>query len=97
LNAARKRAFEALISSLPFAPDRNALERVLLVFLRASGVGVIYLEVPETGIRLILEARPSGGVRSASEATKVGNVDWVESMSKLVPACQAWMRAQLPK
>lgn len=93
---ARKEVFLDLIAALDRAPDRWALENALLVFLRASGIQKIDLLVPETGHRIKLEARPSGST-GGSEGTSVDDIYWVKSMSKVVPACQIWMRAQLAK
>lgn len=93
----RRKALEDLIDALSAARNRNALEDTIIQFLRVSGVGVIDLEVDGTGLRIVLEALPNSGARHASEGTAIDDVDWLKSMSKLVPACQRWMRAQLAK
>jgi hypothetical protein len=93
----RKKGLEALIDALSSAHDRSALEETLMVFLHTSGVGKIDLAVPGTGLRIVLEAGPNGGGRYASEDTGNLEVDWRSIMSKLIPACQKWMREQLRK
>jgi hypothetical protein len=93
----RRKGLEALIDALSSAHDRGALEETLMVFLRASGVGRIDLAVPGTGLQIVLEAGPNGGGRYASEGTGPFDVDWRSIMSKLIPACQNWMRDQLQK
>lgn len=94
----RKVALSVLIDALSHARDRNALETTIMTFLRASGIGTINLPVPETGLRIILESSSGNmGGRLASEGTTVDDVNWLKSMSKLIPACQKWMREQIGK
>jgi hypothetical protein len=93
----RKKPLEDLIAALSSARNRKALEHSLIQFLRASGAGRIDLAVEGTGLRIVLEALPSGGARYASEGTPTEDVDWLQRMPKLIPACQKWMRAQLEK
>jgi len=95
--AKKKKALETLIEGLSSAKDREALEHTVLLFLRVSGVGLIDLEVPETGLRVILEFRADGAKSYRSEGTAVDDVNWLKSMSKLIPACQKWMREQIAK
>jgi hypothetical protein len=95
--ALRKKAFEDLADALSAAPNRDALESTLMVFLRASGVEKIDLLVPETGHRIKLRAGPNGGGSWGSETPQSDDVDWHQSMAKLIPACQKWMRAQISK
>ena len=79
------------------AQDRNALENTSILFLQVSGVGKIDLEIPETGLRVRLQVRPDGAKVYDSQGTSVDDINWLKSMSKVIPACQKWMRGQLAK
>ncbi len=92
----RREALQSLIDAISGARDRKALEDTLLLFLRVSGVKKMNMEVPATGIRIRLEALPSGA-SYGSEGTPGDDVRWLKLMPKLIPVCQAWMRSQLPK
>jgi len=92
----REESLGMLIDALSHAPDRSALENTILVFLGASGVRKIDLQVPETGLRIRLEVFPNGS-SMGSEGTSADDIDWLKSMSKLIPACQKWMRDRLAK
>ncbi len=94
--AARKRALGTLIDGLSSAQDRYCLQGALLVFLRASDTHEIDLEVPEAGITVRLSVQGQDGYRSDSQGTQVGDTQWKKVIDKLIPACQKWMRAQLP-
>jgi hypothetical protein len=68
-----------------------------MLFLRVTGTAKIDLEVPETGHRIKLAPMPNGGGSYGSEGTAADDVNWLKSMSKLIPACQKWMREQIQK
>ncbi len=95
--AALKKALEALVVGVASAKDRYGLEAALLTFLRASGVPSIYLPVDGTGITINLATLGRDGYRSSSEGTPADDVRWKKRMDKLIPACQEWMRVNLPK
>lgn len=90
----RKEVFRDLIAALDQASDRSALERTMMVFLRASGVRKIDLPIRETGHRIKMEALPSGSAIGC-EGTAVDDIYWLKSISQIIPACQIWMREQL--
>jgi hypothetical protein len=94
--AAKEKALGTLIDALSSAKDRYALQETLMLFLRVTGTAKIDLEVPETGHRIKLATLPSGG-SYGSEGTAADDVSWLKSMSKLIPACQKWMREQIQK
>jgi hypothetical protein len=92
-----------LVDSFSAAPDRAALEVALMVYLRASHVLKMDLEIPEGGVRVKLEATGGGsageGYRMGSES--FGEVskhprdhNWTEKMKIVIPACQQWAREQ---
>jgi hypothetical protein len=95
--AAKKKALDALIDALSGAPDRWALEKTIILFLRVTGVGKIDLPIPDTGHRIRLECLPNGGGRYDCQGTTTDDIYWVKSISKIVPVCQKWMREQLAK
>ncbi len=95
--AALKKALEALVEGAASARDREGLEEALLTFLRASGVPSVYLPVEGTGITIQLATLGQDGYRSSSEGTPPDDVRWKKRMNQLIPACQEWMRVNLPR
>ena len=93
----RKKALDALIDGIAAAPDRNALEGAVMVFLQSSGAGALRLGIPETPLQVRLEYRKDGTKVYGSEGTPVDDIEWHKFMPKVIPACQNWMREQLPK
>jgi hypothetical protein len=91
-----KTALESLIGALSAAKDRSAVEELVMTFLRVSGAGKIALDIPEAGVRIKLEAKANGAKSYGSSAPK-DDIYWVKVMPKVIPACQQWMREQLPK
>jgi hypothetical protein len=99
-------ALGILIDGFSVAPDRSALEAALLIYLRASRVGKMLLEIPEGGVRLKLEAADgeagasytSTGSESFGERSKHPlDHNWREKMKIIIPVCQQWAREQLKK
>jgi hypothetical protein len=95
--AAKKKALDTLIDALSGAPDRWALEKTIILFLRVTGVTKIDLRIPETGHRILLECLPNDGGRYGCEGPSDDDTYWVKSISKVIPAVQKWMRDQLAK
>jgi hypothetical protein len=95
--SARKKALETLIDAVSAAQDRRCLEGALLAFLRASDTRKIDLAVPETGITIKISIQGKDAYSLASEGTPVDDIWWKKRIDKLIPACQEWMRANLPK
>ncbi|HZF00127.1 MAG TPA: hypothetical protein VE981_24165 [Planctomycetota bacterium] len=58
---------------------------------------------PQTGLHptakvlVKLEPSPNRGGRYASDTGPSVDSNWANAMPKLIPACQKWMREQLPK
>jgi hypothetical protein len=90
----RKKGLEALIDALGSASDRTALEHGIMVFLRASQVGRIDLDIPEAAVRVKLAFTKEG---AQSFDSRGPDVNWRSVLSKVIPACQKWMRGQLAK
>jgi hypothetical protein len=97
---------DILIDSFSAAADRSALEKALLVYLRATQVLKMNLEIPEGGVRVNIEATggstAEGGCRMGSES--FGEVskhprddNWTEKLKIIIPACQQWAREQLKR
>jgi hypothetical protein len=91
-------ALNALIDGLSSSRDRYALQSPLMLFLRISGARKISLEVPGTGLHVILEAKADGSESYASQGVPAdGDTAWKSVMPKLIPACQTWMRERLAR
>lgn len=91
-DAERKKALSVLIDAFAAAPERSALESVVMIFLRASGTPSIDLAVPDAGVRVRLEPLPNGGGQYASEGPDPA---WKSVLTKVVAACQAWARERI--
>ena len=100
--AEKKQALALLVNSLGQVVDRGTFQRVVLLFLRASGIGSMALEVPEVGAMIRLEALSDGGWSSSSEDLPGSNVDpssiefgWQKQMPAVARRCQQWCRERL--
>jgi hypothetical protein len=100
------RALDILIDSFSAARDRSGLEEALLVFLRASKIFKMSLEIPDGGVRIRVEATGDGvaeggsilGSENWGEVSKhPRDHNWTEKMSIIIPACQQWARDQTRK
>lgn len=91
----RRRALETLIDALAAAQDRYALEECVLLFLSVSEVRKIALRIAGTDVRIVLEWREDGTKVMGSSGPS--DVRWRSVLPKVIPACQQWMREQLPK
>lgn len=98
----RLRALGMLVDALSLAKERSALEKALVVFLRASGVNRIKLDVPGAGVRVLISYGVYGrGSCSYASGTLPGSgvrpktSDWRGEMWLVSYACQLWCRRQL--
>lgn len=90
---AQKKALEALIEATGGAPDMQAIDELVLLFMRIKEIRKIDLPVPEVGVRLVLELDPAGASRSRTEIT--GGFEDRVRVPRLAKAVQDWMRARV--
>lgn len=94
------RALNILVDAVSEARDRRALEKALLVLLRASGLKRISLRIPEAGVIVELErigkdgARMTGG-HLAGNPNVPRTYRWTDKIRTVSRACQEWCRTQL--
>lgn len=92
-------ALDVLINALGQARDRNALMDALLVFLRASAVNRMILDLPEQNVRIDLQIRLNGYTDGSGPIEPLQNTpsrpDWREEISYIAPPCQEWCRRAL--
>jgi len=93
-DASKKKALEDFICALSNARDREGVEHTILIFLRASEVNKIDLAIDEIGVRVSVRVTANGAVFGSDGPD---DFTWVAVISKVIPACQAWMRAQISK
>lgn len=85
---ARTKALEALVDALAGASTRTALEQTLLIFCRIANVPRMDLDIPDAGVRIVLEPLPNDGARYDSRGS-------FDRLAKIIAACQAWMRERV--
>jgi hypothetical protein len=93
----KAKGLEGLVDALSAAPDRNALEHTVMLFLKASGAGPMRLPIAGTPLEVRLEFRADRAEVYGSEGTPADDINWLKFMPKVIPACQKWMREQLAK
>jgi hypothetical protein len=96
----RLRALTMLVDAFSLAKDRSALHDVLILFLRASGVNRIRLDVPWAGVRVSISCGSHGSYCDASGELPGSEVrpktpDWRDEIWLVAAACQLWCRRQL--
>ena len=93
-DASKQKALEDFIGALSNARDRKGVEHTILIFLRASEVNKIDLAIDEVGVRVSIRTIANGEVFGSDGPE---DYTWVAVISKVIPACQTWMRAQISK